>query len=115
MYEESMLPGGLMVDNMIEGLPSFPPTFDDHSGPGIMSLLLLLFSVYCSQLQRLTFKHHQNHLNSSFLKMLVECVMLINRFLLLAVTLILASSSASLSEKYCNLLLLLLLVTDVLF
>lgn len=88
MYEDSMLPGGLMVDNMIEGLPSFPPTFDDHSGPGIMLLLLLLFSVCCLQLRRLIFKHHQNHLNSSFLKMLAECVMLTNHFLLLVVTLI---------------------------
>ena len=31
-YEEAMLPGGLMVDNMIDGLPSFPPTFDEHNG-----------------------------------------------------------------------------------
>jgi len=88
MYDE--LPGGLMVDNMIEGLPSFPPTFDEHSAPGIMLLLLLLFTVYCLQLQRLIFKHHPNHLISSFLKMLVECVMLIhqlNHFLLLVVTL----------------------------
>ena len=35
MYEESMLPGGLMVDNMIDGLPSFPPAFDDHNGTTI--------------------------------------------------------------------------------
>ena len=47
MYDESMLPAGLMVDNMIEGLPSFPPTFDDHNGTGqyCMSLLLMMYVI----------------------------------------------------------------------
>ena len=41
MYD-SMLPGGLMVDNMmIDGLPSFPPTFEDHSN-GTMLLLMIM-------------------------------------------------------------------------
>lgn len=39
MYDDSMLPGGLMVDNMIDGLPSFPPTFEDHS-PGIITVVI---------------------------------------------------------------------------
>ena len=43
-YEEAMLPGGLMMDNMIDGLPSFPPTFDDHNGK-MVTLCFFLFNV----------------------------------------------------------------------
>jgi len=32
MYDDNLLPPGLMVDSMIDGLPSFPPSFDDHPG-----------------------------------------------------------------------------------
>ena len=39
MYDDAMLHGGLMVDNMIDGLPSFPPTFEDHSG--IMAVVVV--------------------------------------------------------------------------
>ena len=30
MYDDNFLPS--MVDSMIDGLPSFPPSFDDHPG-----------------------------------------------------------------------------------
>lgn len=48
MYDEAMLPGGLMVDNMIEGLPSFPPTFEDHSGiyNGSCNLVIVHYYVF---------------------------------------------------------------------
>ena len=35
MYDDNFLPPGLMVDSMIDGLPSFPPSFDDHSGQSV--------------------------------------------------------------------------------
>ena len=31
IYDDSMLPRGLMVENMIDGLPSFPLAFEEHA------------------------------------------------------------------------------------
>jgi len=49
MYDDNFLPPGLMVDSMIDGLPSFPPSFDDHSGWYITLLTRTLQCYYSSQ------------------------------------------------------------------
>ena len=66
MYDDSMLPGGLMVDNMIDGLPSFPPTFDEHASGNIYNVrVVLLFTACCGTAPKINIQtppkspHHQ--------------------------------------------------------